>query len=56
MKSKRISFKVDVDLDFGFWAILPAININRQSNSLEFEWLCLGVYISKIHENDHDQR
>lgn len=47
MNNKRVSFKADVDLDFGFWAILPAININRHSKSLEFEWLCLGIYIFK---------
>ena len=50
MENKRISFKVDIDLDFQFWAILPAININLHSKSLEFEWLCLGVYISKINQ------
>lgn len=48
MENKRISFKIDVDLDLSFLAFLPAININRHSKSLEFEWLCLGIYISRI--------
>lgn len=47
---KRISIRTDVELDFRFWAILPAININRHNKSLEFEWLCLGIYISRIQE------
>ena len=45
---KRISFKVDVDITpNSFWAIIPAININISSKSLEFEWLCIGIYVSK---------
>lgn len=47
MKNKRIRLVVDIDLDFDFWAILPALNINKHSKSFEFEWLCLGIYISK---------
>lgn len=50
MKTKRISFKTDIDLDFGLWAILPSININRHIKSLEFEWLCLGIYVSRINQ------
>ena len=38
--------EVDIDLDLNFIALLPAININLYSRSLEFEWLMLGVYIS----------
>lgn len=50
MKSKRISFKTDIYLDFCFWAILPAININRHRKRMEFEWLCIGIYISRIQD------
>lgn len=45
---KRISLRIDIDLTpKSFWAILPAININVSSKSLEFEWLCIGIYIFK---------
>jgi hypothetical protein len=30
--------------DWGFVALLPAINFNLHSGALEFEWLCLGIY------------
>lgn len=50
MRNTRISIRTDIDLDFGFWAILPAININLHSKSLEFEWLCIGIYISRIQD------
>lgn len=41
---------VHMNLDFKFWALLPAININRHMRELEFEWLCLGFYISCRYE------
>ena len=41
---------VHLNLDFKFWALLPAININRHMRELEFEWLCLGFYISCRYE------
>lgn len=44
---KRITIKVDIDVDLKFWALLPAININIHSNGFEFEWLFIGIYISK---------
>jgi len=45
---KRISLKIDIDLTpKSFWAILPAINLNVGSRTLEFEWLCIGIYIDK---------
>ena len=31
--------------DWGFFAIFPALNLNAHSNTLEFEWLWLGVYL-----------
>jgi len=40
---KRFKINVDFDIDPNFWAILPAINFNLHSNSLE--WLCFGLYI-----------
>ena len=39
-KNKR--FKIDID--FRFWAIISALNINLHSLELEFEWLFLGIY------------
>ncbi len=46
--NKRISFKIDCDFDVYFWHLIPSINLNFHSQEIEFEWLCLGVYISKI--------
>lgn len=39
--------QVEFVLDLHFWAILPAINLNFHSKTLEFEWLCLAIYIEK---------
>ena len=47
---KRISFKINIDLDFKFWHLVPSININLHSHEIEFEWLCIGIYISKLKE------
>lgn len=47
---KRISFKIDVDIDFQFWHLVPSININFHSHELEFEWLCLGIYVGKARD------
>ena len=45
---KGISLRIDIELTpKSFWAILPAINVNVLSKSLEFEWLCIGIYIFK---------
>lgn len=42
----RLSIQIDFDwTPKSFWAILPAVNINVGSGALEFEWLCLGIYI-----------
>ena len=37
--SRRVSFKVDFDLDFQFWHLVPSININLHSREIEFEWM-----------------
>ena len=45
---KRISLNINIDLTpKSFQAILPAVNLNVGSRTLEFEWLCIGIYISK---------
>lgn len=44
---KSFTLEIDFVWDKKFFAILPAVNINRHSRELEFEWLCLGIYISK---------
>nr|DAY93925.1 MAG TPA: hypothetical protein [Caudoviricetes sp.] len=48
MRRKRSTYKIDVDFDTKFWALLPALNINFHSWEFEFEWLCLGIYIGKL--------
>ena len=35
----RRTFKIDIDFDVQFWALLPAININLHNHEFEFEWL-----------------
>lgn len=44
---KRTTLTIHIDIDFKFWAILPCLNINLNFPHLEFEWLCLGIYVSK---------
>jgi hypothetical protein len=39
------NINIDFDTDFKFFAIIPAININLHSKSLEIEWLFWGLYI-----------
>lgn len=43
----RRTFKVDVDFDVHFWALLPAINFNLHSHEFEIEWLCFGFYFGR---------
>ncbi len=43
----RRTFKIDIDFDVQFWALLPAININLHNHEFEFEWLCFGFYFGK---------
>lgn len=39
---------VSIGFDFRFWAIIPAFNLNFHDGfTFEFEFLCVGVYISK---------
>ena len=45
--TKRVTFKIDCDLDFYFWHLMPSVNINLHSHEIEFEWLCIGIYIGK---------
>lgn len=52
---KSITIIVDANLDFQFWAIIPALNINLHTKSFEFEWLCIGVYISRLNSNEQDR-
>jgi len=55
MKRKTLNIKIDLDLNFKFIALLPALNINLHSRSLEFEWLVFGVYMdfSKPSKDDY---
>lgn len=46
-KSWTLNLKIDFSIDYNFWAIIPAININFHSITLEFEWLCFALYIDK---------
>ena len=52
---KRISIKIDCDFDLLFWHLVPSININLHSHEIEFEWLCIGFYISKIKQNKQEK-
>jgi len=47
MKNIYCTFKIEVQIDFCFWHLIPSININLHSHEVEFEWLCLGLYASK---------
>lgn len=45
---KRVIIEINIDISLRFWALLPALNLNFCGGfTLEFEWLCLGVYIKK---------
>ena len=47
----RKSLVIDFDIDFKFWHLFPSININLHSKELEFEWMCVGIYISRKKDN-----
>ena len=48
-ESRKLSFMIELEITpKTFWALLPAINLNMHSKELEIEWLCIGIYISKI--------
>lgn len=58
---KEKIFIMNIVFNTQFWAIIPALNINLHSKELEFEWLCLGVYIGKKEDEskityDYDRR
>ena len=50
LKRKTFKLKVDFDVDYNFFAILPALNINLHSKEIEFEWFYFGLYIG-INQN-----
>jgi hypothetical protein len=45
LKRKTFKLKIDFDVDYNFFAILPALNINLHSKEIEFEWFYFGLYI-----------
>lgn len=47
MKNIYCTFKIEAQIDFYFWHLVPSININLHSHEVEFEWLCLGLNASK---------
>ena len=55
MKTKRVTFTTNVDIDFKFWSLIPSINLNRHSHEIEFEWLCIGIYTSMEVEHGEEQ-
>lgn len=50
LKRKTFKLKVDFDVDYNFFAILPALNINLHSKEIEFEWFYFGLYIGIIQD------
>ncbi len=49
MFNKKIIFNFDFDIKF--FAIIPAINLNFHSITLEIEWLFFGIYIDFMPKN-----
>lgn len=48
MNRAGINININIIIDYKFWAITPAINLNFHNGFVfEVEWLCLGIYISK---------
>lgn len=43
----KVILVFNFDIDFKFWAIMPAINLNFHSSTFEFEFLCFAIYIDK---------
>lgn len=54
MNTKRITFTINVDMDFKFWSLIPSININLRYHELELEWLCFGIYTSVKGDGDDE--
>lgn len=48
----RLHFIANFDIDFKFWALLPAFNINIHSPGFEIEWLCFALYVDIKKENN----
>lgn len=44
---ERLSYKIDFDLDFKFWST-GCINLNFHVGQFEIEFLCFGIYVSRI--------
>ena len=42
---RALGVELSVVFDSRFFAVLPALNINGHSRTLEFEWLFFGVYL-----------
>jgi hypothetical protein len=40
-----IGFAATFTVDFNFWALIPAVNLNFHSETLEVEWLCFAFYV-----------
>lgn len=40
-------FKCKFEYDWQFFAIMPAININLHTKTIEFEWLFFAIYFDK---------
>jgi hypothetical protein len=45
MKKFVLSVDFSFEFDIKFWAIIPNLNINLHSKSLELEILCFALYI-----------
>lgn len=41
----NILASLTITWDWQFFALLPALNVNMHSSTLEFEWLFLGLYL-----------
>lgn len=51
--NKYFKFKIEITLDSKFWALIPALNLNLHGmGAIEFEWLILGIYVSRTKQND----
>lgn len=50
-KIRRVSFCIDIEVDFRYWNILPVVALNFHSKTLEIQWLCFGLYIEKNRNN-----
>lgn len=51
----RKNIIISFDIDFMFWHLVPSVNINLHSKELEFEWMCIGIYISTEKQSKKNQ-